>query len=116
MIKRINGIQGFIGTTYAIYNGRELVKIVCNKKEAEEIEKNIKLENEIIEKTFDQYKEQLKYYSVEKLKLSNVFSDYMLQTINKLAFDLGYEITIDKENELLEKVYIELVKEEKKAC
>ena len=74
------------------------------------------LENEIIEKTFDQYKEQLKYYSVEKLKLSNVFSGYMLQTINKIAFDLGYEITIDKENELLEKIYIEFVKEEEKAC
>ena len=40
-IKRINGIQGFCPTTYAIFKGDELIKIVGTKKEAEEIKNNI---------------------------------------------------------------------------
>ena len=34
-IKKIKGIQGFIGTTYAVYGNGKLLKIFINKKDAE---------------------------------------------------------------------------------
>lgn len=40
-IKRINAVRGFLPTTYAIFKGNELIKIVCSKKEAEEIKNSI---------------------------------------------------------------------------
>ena len=35
--RRINGIRGFAPTTYAVYKGNELVKIVGTKAEAERL-------------------------------------------------------------------------------
>jgi hypothetical protein len=34
-IKKLKGIQGFIGTTYAVYENGKLLKIFINKKDAE---------------------------------------------------------------------------------
>jgi hypothetical protein len=44
-IKRINGIQGFVPTTYVVFNGDELVKIVGTKKEAETIKQELEKNN-----------------------------------------------------------------------
>jgi hypothetical protein len=40
-IRKQNGIQGFIPTTYAVYCGNEIVKICNTKKEAEQVAKEI---------------------------------------------------------------------------
>lgn len=44
-IKRVNGVQGFLPTTYAVFKGNELLKIVLSMKEAkalkQELEENI---------------------------------------------------------------------------
>lgn len=40
-IRKQNGIQGFIPTTYAIWVDGKLVKICASKKEAEQLAKEI---------------------------------------------------------------------------
>lgn len=34
-VKKINAVKGFIGTTYAIYKDKTLIKIVKTKEQAE---------------------------------------------------------------------------------
>lgn len=41
-IRKIKGIQGFIGTTFAVYKDYKLLKICMSKKEAEEFINDIK--------------------------------------------------------------------------
>ena len=38
-IRKIKGISGFIGTTYAVYDGAKIVKIFTTKQEAEQFVK-----------------------------------------------------------------------------
>ena len=38
-VRRINGVRGFMPTTYAVYVGEYIVKICLTKKEAESIAK-----------------------------------------------------------------------------
>ena len=40
-IRKQNGIQGFMPTTYAVYVGEKLVKICMSKKEAESTAKEL---------------------------------------------------------------------------
>ena len=66
------------------------------------------IESKAVQETFEKFKEQLKYNSVEKLKQSNVFGDYISNEIAENTFNLGYEITTEKVKELTEKVWKEL--------
>ena len=41
-IKKIPGVRGFVGTTYAVYQGQAILKIFESKKEAEKYVSNFK--------------------------------------------------------------------------
>lgn len=71
-------------------------------------------EEKIVKTVFEKYKEQLKYDITRKLKQSNVFTTYLQYDIGKVAFDLHYELTTEKEKEFVNKVYDMLESEEKK--
>lgn len=40
-VRKINGVRGFMPTTYAVYVGEKLVKICMSKKEAENTAKEL---------------------------------------------------------------------------
>ena len=40
-VRKINGVRGFMTTTYAVYVGEKIVKICMTKKEAEIIAKEL---------------------------------------------------------------------------
>lgn len=41
-IKKIPGVRGFVGTTYAVYQGQAILKIFESKKEAEKFVSDFK--------------------------------------------------------------------------
>jgi hypothetical protein len=40
-VRKINGVRGFISTTYAVYVGEKIIKIFVTKKEAEKFANEI---------------------------------------------------------------------------
>jgi hypothetical protein len=40
-VRKINGVRGFMPTTYAVYVGEKIVKICMTKKEADNIAKEL---------------------------------------------------------------------------